>query len=84
MNMNFPLQVITHRSQPFFFVDLNSASAERLFLFAVADSTAAGLDARYEPKHAAVHVSGQPHGQGWPVRQPGRKDEEETAHDAAF
>lgn len=43
-----------------------------------------GLNARYESKHPAVHVSSQPHGQGWSLWQPGGKDEEETAHDAAL
>lgn len=43
-----------------------------------------GLNARYESKHPAVHVSSQPHGQGWSLWQPGGEDEEETAHDAAL
>lgn len=43
-----------------------------------------GLNARYKSKHPAVHVSSQPHGQSWSLWQPGGKDEEETARDAAL
>lgn len=96
MNMNFPLQVITHylrmfrrkKTVNFLVLKIGLNAQTMLSIFFVVISVAAiagvGLDARYESEHTAVHVSSQPHGQGWPVRQPGRKDEEETAHDAAL
>lgn len=81
LNMNFPLQVNTDclRTEC-----INICLSVLAFLLRFFSFRYLGLNARYESEHSAVHVSSQPHGQSWSLRQPGGKDEEETAHDAAL
>lgn len=61
-----------HQGNPSFYHVANTFTlhaqilAEHLFVVAAAFA-GSGLDARYESEHAAVHVSSQPHGQGWPL-----------------